>query len=92
MYLCSALFVIAAGSLILGAQEQAPVPAAAPAPRAEAASPDQLVVDTGTRIPLSMINSVSTKTAVSGERVYLGGSKWCYSHRWMDEVIEGEAA
>jgi type IV secretion system protein VirB10 len=28
-------------------------------------------VDTGTRVPLTMINSVSTKTAVPGERVYL---------------------
>src|SRR5215471_16576084 len=28
-------------------------------------------VDTGTRAPLTMINSVSTKTAVPGERVYL---------------------
>jgi type IV secretion system protein VirB10 len=28
-------------------------------------------VDTGTRVPLSMINSVSTKHAVPGERVYL---------------------
>ncbi len=28
-------------------------------------------VDTGTRVPLSMINSVSTKHATAGERVYL---------------------
>src|SRR5436305_13663284 len=28
-------------------------------------------VDTGTRVPLSMINSISTKHAVAGERVYL---------------------
>ena len=35
------------------------------------AKSNEFVVTTGTRIPLSMINSVSTKTAVSGERVYL---------------------
>jgi hypothetical protein len=42
-----------------------------PAQRPVPAGPDQFVVTPGTRIPLSMINSVSTKTAVSGERVYL---------------------
>src|SRR6202161_1449360 len=72
-----------AGSLVLYAQEPAPVSASAPAPplpeppphppaqRTESANPDEFVVAMGTRIPLSMINSVSTKTAVSGERVYL---------------------
>ncbi|MGA2882170.1 MAG: hypothetical protein ABSG13_24730 [Bryobacteraceae bacterium] len=73
MFLRSALLVFA-GSLVLAAQEQAPPspsPAAAPAQRAEPANPDEFVVTTGTRIPLSMINSVSTKTAVTGERVYL---------------------
>lgn len=29
------------------------------------------LVDTGTHIPLSLINSVSTKNAVAGDRVYL---------------------
>jgi type IV secretion system protein VirB10 len=57
-------------AFILGAQEQAP-PAASPAPRTEPANPDEFVVNVGTHIPLSMINSVSTKTAVTGERVYL---------------------
>src|ERR1700678_2323050 len=69
MYLCSALLVFA-GSLSLCAQETAPA-TNAPAPRAESANPDEFVVAIGTRIPLSMINSVSTKTAVNGERVYL---------------------
>ena len=32
---------------------------------------DQYVVGAGTKIPLSMINSVSTKTAAQGERIYL---------------------
>jgi hypothetical protein len=72
-----------AGLLVLCAQEPAPSPAStpasapegpaptAPAQRTESANPDEFVVTMGTRIPLSMINSVSTKTAVSGERVYL---------------------
>lgn len=42
------------------------------APRTEpAANSGDFVVAVGTHIPLSMINSVSTKTAVSGERIYL---------------------
>jgi hypothetical protein len=53
-----------------------PTPSAAPdsntpAPRPVSTKPDEFVVTVGTRVPLSMINSVSTKTAVSGERVYL---------------------
>ncbi len=83
MYFRLALLVFAAGLVLfvqdLGAQEQAPAPApvapsspaAAPAQRPPSANPDEFVVAVGTRIPLSMINSVSTKTAVSGERVYL---------------------
>ncbi len=52
-------------------------PSATPAPttppsRADAnAKPDDFLVAVGTRIPLSMINSISTKTAAEGERVYL---------------------
>ena len=65
MYLRSALLVFA-GSLVLGAQEPAPVSPPTPTP-----APGDFVVAVGTRIPLSMINSVSTKTAASGERVYL---------------------
>jgi hypothetical protein len=38
---------------------------------AKPANPDDLVVPTGTKVPLSMINSISTKTAADGERVYL---------------------
>jgi hypothetical protein len=79
MYIRSAVLVSAA-VVLMHAQEQAPAPASAsdnsapastPLQRAEPASPDEFVVAVGTRIPLSMINSVSTKTAVSGERVYL---------------------
>src|SRR6204780_4035426 len=54
--------VLLAGVLTLAGQD-------APAPQ----TPDVKVyqVEPGTRIPLSMINSVSTKNAAPGERVYL---------------------
>jgi len=39
--------------------------------QAEPAKPDSFVIDTGTRIPLSLINSVSTKGSAEGDRVYL---------------------
>jgi hypothetical protein len=59
------------------AQETPPVQSSSPAATTPAlrtgasANPDDFVVAVGTRIPLSMINSISTKTAVEGERVYL---------------------
>jgi type IV secretion system protein VirB10 len=34
-------------------------------------NPDDFVIPTGTKVPLSMINSVSTKTASEGDRIYL---------------------
>jgi type IV secretion system protein VirB10 len=37
----------------------------------EPAKPGEFVVETGTRIPLSLINSVSTKVSAEGDRVYL---------------------
>jgi hypothetical protein len=64
--------------LTLGAQE--PAPPADPSPQdaakpAEAKPPaaptDDFVVPPGTKVPLSMINSISTKTAAEGERIYL---------------------
>jgi len=36
-----------------------------------APGPDQYVIASGTRIPLGLINSVSTKSAAEGDRVYL---------------------
>ncbi len=57
---------------LLAQEQQAPPPAAtatAPVP-AEAVKPDY-VVDPGTKIPLSLINSVSTKNSTEGDRVYL---------------------
>ncbi len=34
-------------------------------------NPDDFVIPTGTKVPLSMINSVSTRTASEGDRIYL---------------------
>ena len=45
--------------------------AAAVALWAQEGNPRTFLVETGTRIPLSLINSVSTKNAAPGERVYL---------------------
>lgn len=44
---------------------------AATAQTAPSAKPDPYAVPTGTRIPLVMINSVSTKHAAEGDRIYL---------------------
>jgi hypothetical protein len=72
MYIRLASIAFAA-VLALGAQEQQPEKddlkkdANAPdAPRA-----DDYVIPPGTKVPLSMINSISTKTASEGERIYL---------------------
>ena len=70
-------FLTLVAALVAGAQEQT-----APAKdqdsalkkgdaQTEAANPDEFVVPAGTKIPLSMINSISTKTASEGERIYL---------------------
>jgi type IV secretion system protein VirB10 len=76
----------ALGSVVLAAQDPSPAqaPASAPAPTPGAESdaqpvlkdapppnPDEFIVPTGTKVPLSMINSVSTKTAAEGDRIYL---------------------
>lgn len=37
----------------------------------EAAKPKEFVIDPGTRIPLSLINSITTKHAAEGDRIYL---------------------
>jgi hypothetical protein len=55
---------------VLGAQETA-TPVEQSAQWGERTEPGPFVVDTGTRVPLSMINSVSTKHAVVGDRIYL---------------------
>jgi len=78
MYFRVALPVFAF-TLALAAQES-PAPAASQteqgglktdAPKSGATNPDEFVVASGTKVPLSMINSISTKTASEGERIYL---------------------
>lgn len=67
---------LAAMALVaLGAAQDA-APAAAPAPeggfrRADAAATSDFTVTAGSKVPLSLINSVSTKHSIVGDRVYL---------------------
>ncbi len=61
--------LLAAGGLL--AQEVAPGPAGNIAPRPEAPKPGEFTVDAGTKVPLSLINSISTKHSIEGDRVYL---------------------
>lgn len=82
MYLRTA-FIAFGAIFALGAQEQAPPPSTPDKPEAkegwkkadeakpEAPKPEDFVVPAGTKVPLSMINSISTKTAAEGERIYL---------------------
>jgi hypothetical protein len=56
-------FLFACLTVPLAAQT-APVPA-------DQAQASNYVVDTGTRIPLSLINSITTKNAAPGDRIYL---------------------
>jgi type IV secretion system protein VirB10 len=61
-----------ASALLLAAQEAPTVEAKVPAPEAGAASTQpEFLVEKGTRVPLSLINSVSTKHASPGDRIYL---------------------
>lgn len=53
------------------APNNAGAPAAASAPSAEAAAPAQIVVPAGTRLPLVLHNSITTRTAMPGDPVYL---------------------
>jgi hypothetical protein len=77
-------FIAFAAALLLGAQQQ--VPATNPPSEdklqaqddsksaddvKQAAVTDDFLVPAGTKVPLSMINSVSTKTAGEGDRIYL---------------------
>jgi len=66
MYLRPLLASILAVSGALWAQD-----AAAPQPAAPAPAAAQFTVQTGTKVPLSLINSVSTKHSAEGDRVYL---------------------
>jgi hypothetical protein len=63
-FACFAIFTWAAG--VLPAQEVAP---AQDAGKAEAAKTNEYLIETGTKIPLTLINSVSTKHSAEGDRV-----------------------
>jgi len=66
--LTRALPVMLMGVVSLAAQQATEAPAPDPQPKPD---PKTFQVETNTRIPLSMINSVSTKNAAPGDRVYL---------------------
>ena len=69
--ICLALTLVS-GSLV--AAEEANPPAAAPSAGtqpAEPAKPAGYTVDTGTKVPLTLINGISTKHSMPGDRVYL---------------------
>lgn len=65
------VLVLFAGAGMLAGQESAPAESGQQWRKVEEAAPGQFVVEPGTRIPLSLINSVSTKHAAEGDRVYL---------------------
>ena len=64
------LFILAFSLCPALAQESVGEPADPPAGAANATA-ESFVLDPGTRVPLSMINSVSTKNSAVGDRIYL---------------------
>jgi len=66
--------IMMAGSLLA---QDAEAPVAPPGPGQDATAPkkeaaaDGYVVDSGTKVPLALINSISTKHSAEGDRVYL---------------------
>jgi hypothetical protein len=72
--LIRALTVIAAGAALVSAQDAklADAKAADSKPaESQPAAAKTYVISPGTRIPLSMVNSISTKNTTTGDRVYL---------------------
>ena len=65
------LHILVAASLTMFAYGQEPGPLSATPPEAAKPAPKRFKIDQGTKIPVSMINSISTKTAQDGEKVYL---------------------
>ena len=61
--------LLAAGLLAQNAAQSAP--ADTPSSPSGTANPAQFTIDPGTKLPLTLINSVSTKHSVVGDRVYL---------------------
>lgn len=68
-----AIFLLLFTAFLTFAQEPAATPPAVEngLKKADAQTAAPFVVNTGTKIPLSMINSVSTKNAAEGDRIYL---------------------
>lgn len=52
-------------------QQSAPIPPGSPAGAAPQPPPTEIVVPAGTKIPLTLINTLSTKHSSDGDRVYL---------------------
>lgn len=71
MGLRASLLGMAFAAASVAAQGLAPAATAAPEHRADAAKPAEYVIAPGTKVPLSLINSVSTKHSAEGDRVYL---------------------
>ncbi len=69
MHLRLGVSILFSASAIFGQTQQAPQAAMPVA--AQTASPRSYTVQTGTRIPLGLINSVSTKHSAPGDRIYL---------------------
>lgn len=65
--------IMAFAAAVLTAQAPAPPgqTAESGAPKAEAPNTADYAVEAGTKVPLSLINSISTKHSVEGDRVYL---------------------
>lgn len=62
-----AVLILALAGLPAAGQQES----AAPKPEPQTAEPRIYTVPEGTKVPLQLINSVSTKTAATGDRVYL---------------------
>ena len=71
MWLHRVTVVFVAGSLGILAGQETPAAAGQPWRQVDDAAAGGYVVDPGTRVPLSLINSVSTKHSGEGDRVYL---------------------
>jgi type IV secretion system protein VirB10 len=69
--LVRAAFLFTLAACALPAQNPAPAPAAAQPTPAESVAQRSWVVEPGTRILLNLLNSVSTRSAMPGDRVYL---------------------
>jgi type IV secretion system protein VirB10 len=63
--------LIAAGSLLAQAPEPAPQPESGAWRKTDQPKAGEYTIEPGTKVPLALINSVSTKHSAEGDRVYL---------------------